>query len=145
MAPLTPPGTADRTHHQVAAAKGGLSSRRYLWSMTTTNSFGDRRSRVQFDRVESDGSPMGDRSFELSQEIDLAGKDLLSVTWVYEAAGNVVKWSSPIEELFGFEPGVLGFSVLRADARPPSGQPECSDQADGSTGPTSGRIFWPRS
>jgi diguanylate cyclase (GGDEF)-like protein/PAS domain S-box-containing protein len=98
--------------------------------MTTTNSFGDRRSKVQFDRVESDGSPMGDRPFELSQDIDLTGKDLLSVTWVYEVASDVVTWSSPIEELFGFEQGVLGFSVLRADAGKQSGRPDCSDQAE---------------
>ncbi len=84
--------------------------------MTTTSSFGDRRSRVQFDRIETDGSPMGDRAFELSQEIDLAGKDLRSVTWVYDIATDSVMWSAPIQELFGFEEGVLGFSVLRADA-----------------------------
>jgi diguanylate cyclase (GGDEF)-like protein/PAS domain S-box-containing protein len=84
--------------------------------MTTTSSFGERRSRVQFDRIGNDGSPMGDRAFELSQGVGPAGQDLRSVTWVYDVADDAVMWSSPIEELFGFEEGVLGFSVLRADS-----------------------------
>jgi len=74
--------------------------------MTTTSSFGERRSRVQFDRIGNDGSPMGDRAFELSQGVGPAGQDLRSVTWVYDVADDAVMWSSPIEELFGFEEGV---------------------------------------
>ena len=37
------------------------------------------------------------------------------MTWVYDSANDSIIWSSPIEELFGFEAGVRGFSVLRDD------------------------------
>ena len=80
--------------------------------MATTSSFGDRRSRVSFDRVELDEPPLGDRAFELSEGVELLGEDLKSLTWVYDIQKDHVTWSSPIEEFFGFEVGVCGFSVL---------------------------------
>jgi diguanylate cyclase (GGDEF)-like protein/PAS domain S-box-containing protein len=86
--------------------------------MATTSSFGDRRSRVSFDRVELDQSGMGNRAFELSEAIELGGKELPSVTWVYDPARDSVVWSSPIERLFGFEEGIRGFAVLADDAAP---------------------------
>ena len=105
--------------------------------MAKTSSFGDRRSRVSFDRVELARSPLGDRAFELSQGVELVGNELQSVTWVYDIGRDSVIWSSPIEEFFGFEEGVRGFSVVpdhaaalsvaegpgrrRSDQRDPSG------------------------
>ena len=83
--------------------------------MATTSSFGDRRSRVSFDRVELDDSPLGDRAFELSNGVELVGEEVKSVTWIYDIVKDHVTWSSPIEEFFGFEVGVRGFSVLRDD------------------------------
>ncbi len=38
------------------------------------------------------------------------------MTWVYDIAKDTVIWSSPIEEFFGFEEGVRGFSVLQDEA-----------------------------
>jgi hypothetical protein len=43
--------------------------------MATTSSFGDRRSRVSFDRVELDQSGLGDRAFELSEAIELGARN----------------------------------------------------------------------
>ena len=83
--------------------------------MATTSSFGDRRSRVSFDRVELDQPGIGDRAFELSEAIEIVGKELSSVTWVYDPTKDVVVWSSPIERLFEFEEGIRGFSVLADD------------------------------
>ena len=83
--------------------------------MATTSSFGDRRSRVSFDRVELDDSPLG-TGFELSKGVELVGEEVKSVTWIYDIAKDHVTWSSPIEEFFGFTVGVRGFSVLRDDA-----------------------------
>jgi diguanylate cyclase (GGDEF)-like protein/PAS domain S-box-containing protein len=80
--------------------------------MATMSSFGDRRSKVSFDRVQLDQPPLGDRAFELSEAVELAGKELQSVTWVYDLEKDIVVWSSPIERLFGFEEGMRGFSVL---------------------------------
>ncbi len=81
--------------------------------MATASSFGERGSRVSFDRIELDDKPLGDRAFELSEAVQLASSELQSVTWVYDLAKDVVIWSSPIERLFGFEEGVRGFTVLR--------------------------------
>src|ERR1700730_17506117 len=88
--------------------------------MAKTSSFGARRSRVSFDRVELAGSPMGDPAFELSQGVDLEGNEFQSVTWVYDSVKDTVVWSTPIEEFFGFEVGVRGFSVLPDPSAPPS-------------------------
>ena len=96
-------------------AKARSALRRYLSSMTTTSSYGNQRSRVSFDRVDRPDSALGDRAFVLSQGVDLDAKDLQSVTWVYDMARDTVIWSTPIEEFFGFEVGVLGFSVLHND------------------------------
>ena len=79
--------------------------------MVTTSGFDERRSKVAFDRVEFDHPSMGDRAFELSRGVDLSEKELRSVTWVYDTAQDAVIWSTPVEEFFGFEDGVLGFSV----------------------------------
>jgi diguanylate cyclase (GGDEF)-like protein/PAS domain S-box-containing protein len=81
--------------------------------MATASSFGDRRSRVSFDRVEINDTPTGDRAYELSEDVALASKELHSVSWVYNVATDTVTWASAIEELFGFEEGVRGFSVFR--------------------------------
>ncbi len=83
--------------------------------MATASSFGDRSSKVSFDRIDLEDSPFGDRVFELSDGIELGAKELRSVTWVYDVAKDTVIWSSSIEELFGFEEGVRGFSVTRDD------------------------------
>ncbi len=100
--------------------------------MATTSSFGDRRSRVSFDRVELDDSPLGDRAFELSNGVELVGEEVKSVTWIYDIVKDHVTWSSPIEEFFGFEVGVRGFSVLRDDL--PALSAGGSDDTDGARG-----------
>jgi diguanylate cyclase (GGDEF)-like protein/PAS domain S-box-containing protein len=106
--------------------------------MATKSSFGDRQSKVSFDRVEL-GQAAGDRAYELSQAVEFGGKELQSVTWVYDLAKDTVIWSSPIERLFGFEEGVRGFSVLRndtmvlADGRPAGAG---DDDSDGSCAET---------
>ncbi len=79
--------------------------------MATKSSFDGRRSRVSFDRVDLNEVPVGDRVFELSEGVELGDKDLQSVTWIYDTVRDSVIWSSPVEELFGFQKGVLGFSV----------------------------------
>jgi len=43
--------------------------------------------------------------------VDLADKELRSVTWVYDPTTDTVVWSDSLEEFFGFENGTLGFSV----------------------------------
>ena len=103
--------------------------------MTKTTNFGDRRSRVSFDRVELGGSPLGDRAFELSQGVDLADNEFHAVTWVFDIVKNSVVWSSPIEEFFGFEQGVRGFTVLpdHEAALAAGGNPP-ADQGDSPSG-----------
>jgi hypothetical protein len=89
--------------------------------MVTTSEFDGGRRTVSFDRVEVGGGNYPEHPFELSQEIDLTGEGLPTVTWVYDVAGDAVVWSSPIEELFGFPPGIRGFSVQSGN---PDEQPE---------------------
>jgi diguanylate cyclase (GGDEF)-like protein/PAS domain S-box-containing protein len=84
--------------------------------MATTSNFGDRRSRVSFDRVALDDSPLGDRAYELSEGVEFVGEEVKSVTWIYDIANDRVIWTSPIEEFFGFEEGVLGFSIVPDDS-----------------------------
>ena len=79
--------------------------------MVTKSDFGERRSKVLFDRVELDRLSLGDRAFELSRGVDLADKELRSVTWIYDPESDTVVWSDSLEEFFGFEEGVLGFSL----------------------------------
>ena len=71
--------------------------------MATKSSFEGRRSRVSFDRVDLNEVPVGDRVFELSEGVELGDKDLQSVTWIYDTVRDSVIWSSPVEELFGFQ------------------------------------------
>ena len=84
--------------------------------MATAKEF--ERNRATFDRVELTTSVLGDRSFELSQEIDLKGAGPSTVVWVHDNSTGSVSWSTPIEELFGYEPGTPGFSVHGADTKP---------------------------
>jgi PAS domain S-box-containing protein len=89
--------------------------------MVTTSEFDGGRRTVSFDRVEMGGSNFPEHPFEFSQQIDLTGDGLPTVTWIYDRAGDTVTWSSPIEELFGFPAGIRGFSVK---AGTPDEQPE---------------------
>ena len=82
--------------------------------MATAKEF-ERRGTV-FDRVEQTTSVLGDRSFELAQDIDLMGAGLPTVVWIHDAASGAVSWSSPIEQLFGFDPGTTGFHVQSAES-----------------------------
>ncbi len=91
--------------------------------MVTTSEFDERRSKVEFDRVEFDKLATDDRAFELSRGVDISDKQLRSVTWVYDIVKDSVIWSTSIEEFFGFEDGVLGFSVVD-EAAPPAGTTE---------------------
>jgi diguanylate cyclase (GGDEF)-like protein/PAS domain S-box-containing protein len=97
--------------------------------MVTTSEFDGQRSKVAFDRVEFDHLSVGDRAYELSREVELTEKELRSVTWVYDIARDVVIWSTSIEEFFGFEEGVLGFSVADDEAEVVGGPADaCSDR-----------------
>ena len=80
--------------------------------MARTSSFGDRRSKLSFDRVDQSDSDFSDRTLEIPAEIDLAAKEFRSVTWVYDTVNDTVIWSRPLEELFGFPAGVPGFTLL---------------------------------
>ena len=80
--------------------------------MATTNDSGRRQSKVVFDRVEPRSLPFGVKAFELPQGVDLAANEVRSLTWVYDTASDLVRWSSPLEELLGFEAGTPGFSVV---------------------------------
>jgi diguanylate cyclase (GGDEF)-like protein/PAS domain S-box-containing protein len=77
--------------------------------MATAKEF--ERRRTVFDRVEQTTSVLGDRTFELSQDLDLMGAGLPTAVWIYDTESDAVTWSSPIEELFGFPAGTPGFSV----------------------------------
>jgi len=89
--------------------------------MVTTSEFDGGRRTVAFDRIEIGGGTFPEHPFELSQEIDLIGDGLPTVTWIYDVASGTVSWSSPIEELFGFPQGIRGFSVQSGT---PDEQPE---------------------
>jgi diguanylate cyclase (GGDEF)-like protein/PAS domain S-box-containing protein len=114
--------------------------------MATAKEF--ERRRTVFDRVEQTTSVLGDRTFELSQDLDLMGAGLPTVVWIYDTAADALSWSSPVEELFGFPMGTLGFAVnpVRSD-RPQApavsqGQPAVDPSADPSS-PTIGPVLTP--
>ncbi|HEX7459920.1 MAG TPA: PAS domain S-box protein, partial [Acidimicrobiales bacterium] len=79
--------------------------------MVTTSDFDGGRRTVSFDRVELGGGNFPEHPFELSQQIDLTGDGLPTVTWIYDRECDAVTWSSPIEEFFGFPTGIRGFSI----------------------------------
>jgi len=89
--------------------------------MVTTSDFDGGRRTVSFDRVEVGATNFPEHPFELSQEIDLTGNGLSTITWIYDRVQDTVTWSSPIEELFGFPAGIRGFSVM---AGTPDEQPQ---------------------
>ena len=101
-------------------AKGRLSTSRYLRSMATASSFGERGSRVSFDRIELDEAALGERAFELSEGVELAENEFQSVTWVYDRRRDVVIWSSPSSSCSGSR---------RVSAASP-----CSETVDGPVG-----------
>jgi diguanylate cyclase (GGDEF)-like protein/PAS domain S-box-containing protein len=88
--------------------------------MATTSSFDGRRPSVSFDRIDRGQSDFVDHAFELSQGVDLTSEGLQTVTWIYDRSTDTVAWSAPIEELFGFAPGVRGF-VVRTGGTPDFG------------------------
>ena len=90
--------------------------------MARTSSFGDRRSKLSFDRIEESDSGFSDRTLEIPAEIDLAAKGFQSVTWVYDTVNDTVIWSMPLEEFFGFPEGASGFTVLRDRPDPGTAQ-----------------------
>ena len=79
------------------------------------------RGRTQsFDQLEPDRSEFIQNSFELSHDIDLSHEALPTVTWLYDRTSDVLAWSAPIEELFGYRQGAVGFDVrIGPGARPP--------------------------
>ena len=91
--------------------------------MVTTSEFDGGRRTVSFDRVELGGTDFPEHPFELSQSIDLTGDGLPTVTWIYDSVADVVTWSSPLEELFGFPVGIRGFSVVQGS---PDDEPDVS-------------------
>jgi diguanylate cyclase (GGDEF)-like protein/PAS domain S-box-containing protein len=84
--------------------------------MATAKEF--ERRRAVFDRVDQTASVLGDRPFELSQELDLQGTGLPTVIWIFDTVSGSVSWSSPLEELFGYPTGTLGFSVRSVESDP---------------------------
>ena len=87
--------------------------------MVTKSDFGERRSKVLFNKVEFDRLSLGDRAFELSRGVDLTEKELRSVTWVYDPETDSVVWSDSLEEFFGFEDGTWSGSESRTCLAPP--------------------------
>ncbi len=77
-----------------------------------------------FDRVGQTTSILGDRPFEISQELDLMGSGLPTAVWIYDTTVDALCWSSPVEELFGFPEGTLGFAVRNAESEPRPAGPE---------------------
>ena len=65
--------------------------------MARTSNFGDRRSKLAFDRVESDQSSLSDRAFGLSAGFEGAGEEFQSITWVYDIVNDEVVWSRPLD------------------------------------------------
>ena len=82
--------------------------------MATAKEF--ERRRTVFDRVEQSNSVLGDRTFELSQDLDPLGAGLPTVIWIYDTIADAVSWSSPIEELFGYPAGTRGFRVRSVES-----------------------------
>jgi diguanylate cyclase (GGDEF)-like protein/PAS domain S-box-containing protein len=81
--------------------------------MATKSRFG-RRPALSFDRIERAESKFVEHALEVPEEVGLAGGDLRTVTWIYDRSSDSVVWSAPVEELFGFAPGVRGFTVRTA-------------------------------
>jgi diguanylate cyclase (GGDEF)-like protein/PAS domain S-box-containing protein len=79
--------------------------------MVTTGNFDGRRPAVSFDRVDPGNSVFPEHPFELSRDIDLSSDGIETITWVYDRSEDHIIWSSPIEQFFGFQPGVRGFAV----------------------------------
>jgi len=100
--------------------------------MARTSNFGDRRSKLAFDRVESDQSSLSDRAFGLSAGFEGAGEEFQSITWVYDIVNDDVVWSRPLDELFGVPEGVSGFMILHDQPKTPDG-PIPGEQLHGMT------------
>lgn len=86
--------------------------------MVTANGFGSQRPSLSFDRIERGPATM----LELSEDVQFTIDGLRSVSWVYDRAADEVSWSFPLEELFGYTAGTLGFSVR--SGTPVVGQPD---------------------
>ncbi len=76
------------------------------------SSEGGRRA-VSFDRVEPGSSDFAGQTVEIAPDVDFGTEGLRTVTWIYDQAADTVLWSHPLEEFFGFEPGIRGFRVRR--------------------------------
>ena len=103
--------------------------------MVTKSDFGERKSRQLFDRVELDGLSPGDMAFELARGMDLAEKELRSVSWVYDPSSDSLVWSESLEAFFGFEEGTQGFSIRQQLA------PGAADTDTGAEGDTYGPVI----
>jgi diguanylate cyclase (GGDEF)-like protein/PAS domain S-box-containing protein len=78
--------------------------------MVISSRFEGSRRAVQFDRVElEDESHV--HPFELSRKIDVDSAGISTLSWVYDKIEDAVLWSAPVENFFGFAPGVRGFGI----------------------------------
>ena len=103
--------------------------------MVTKSDFGERKSRQLFDRVELDGLSPGDMAFELARGMDLAERELRSISWVYDPSSDSLVWSESLEAFFGFEEGTQGFSIRQQLA------PGAADTGAGAEGDTFGPVI----
>ena len=69
-----------------------------------------RRRAVSFGRIELDGES-ADHPFELSRKVGLEREGITTLTWVYDRGEDLVYWSAPVEEFFGYHVGVPGFRI----------------------------------
>jgi diguanylate cyclase (GGDEF)-like protein/PAS domain S-box-containing protein len=79
--------------------------------MVTASTQDGRPRTVSFDRVDPEAGDFPLHPFELSHDVDLSSDGVRTVTWVYDCTTDSVIWSRPVEEFFGFAPGVRGFAV----------------------------------
>ena len=61
--------------------------------MATAKEF--ERRRTTFDRVADSTSVLGDRPFELAQELNLTGTSLPTATWIYDMASGPSRVDTP--------------------------------------------------
>jgi diguanylate cyclase (GGDEF)-like protein/PAS domain S-box-containing protein len=70
-----------------------------------------RRRTASFGRVALEGEESAELPYEVSRNIGLGNEGITTLTWIYDLVDDVVLWSAPIEEFFGFAEGSTGFLV----------------------------------
>jgi diguanylate cyclase (GGDEF)-like protein/PAS domain S-box-containing protein len=91
------------------------------------SSEGGRRA-VSFDRIERGSSEFASQTVEIAPDVDLSIEGVRTITWLYDQAADIIVWSHPLEEFFGFEPGIRGFRVRPTHA--PAGDTLSDDELE---------------